>query len=245
MNPVDMKVELIAHTPNPEEVVATSAKLCYSPVGVGEIMKDLTVDEREKFVSKLQDIGHASPFEHTLFTFGIEGVSRVFTHQFVRHRIASYSQQSQRYVYDKDFEFIVPKRVYEADKKAPEVNILDDYKESCEESYKAYIDLANKLMEIGYDEKKSIESARYLLPNSSETKIVASFNARSLFNFFNERTCRRAQREIRDVADEMLRLVREVAPNIFKYVGADCISKGKCEEGYMSCGNPREDLIVV
>ena len=103
-----LKVKIIAHTPEPDKVVAQAGKLCYSAVGVDEIAQKLTEEEIARYVNMLANIGHESPLEHVSFTFAIEGISRACTHQIVRHRIASYSQQSQRYVKLEQFEYIIP-----------------------------------------------------------------------------------------------------------------------------------------
>ena len=161
------------------EVVARAAKLCYSSSDIEGILDNMTVEKRKSFVNKLEKIGHFSPFEHITFNFGIEGVSRVLTHQLVRHRIASYSQKSMRYVREKDdLDFIIPKKVKE-DKK-----VRDKFVKHMDRSFNLYNEITENLMDNGYDEKESIEEARYVLPVSYETKIMASFNARSLFNFF-------------------------------------------------------------
>jgi len=262
-----MKVELLAYTPNAERVIASSAKLCYSKVGVEELMKKQTDENVETFLNHLMSIGHESPIEHVSFTFAIEGVSRVLTHQLVRHRLASYSQQSQRYVKLNQFEYIVPEAI-ENNENAKKI-----YKEAMElsqeaydtlvtilshEMYKDYFknndilikhvssythkNLANILYhydkkEYSKIEKKAIENARYVFPNACETKIVVTMNARTLMNFFSHRCCNRAQDEIRALANEMLEKVKEVAPTLFKYAGAPCV-KGNCPEGNMSCGRP-------
>ena len=241
-----MKVKIIAHTPNPEEVIAQAAKLCYSPVGVDEIMEKLTPEKVEKFISHLADIGHESPFEHVTFTFAIEGISRCCTHQQVRHRIASYSQQAQRYVKLEQFEYIIPPEI----EKIPEAKKI--FIETMERDQKAYDELVKLLMKekIPRDdmlskqqynaiEKQAIEDARYVFPNACETKIVVTMNVRSLLHFFNVRCCNRAQWEIRQMADEMLKECRKVAPKLFKNAGPDC-TFGKCGEGNMSCGKPRK-----
>ena len=241
-----MKVEIIAHTPNPEEVIAQAAKLCYSKVGVDQIMEKLTPEKIEEFVNHLADIGHESPFEHASFTFAIEGISRVTTHQLVRHRLASYSQQSQRYVKLEQFEYIIPPEI----EKIPEAKAL--FLETMEKDQKAYDELVKLLMKekIPRDamlskqqynaiEKQAIEDARYVFPNACETKIVVTMNVRSLLHFFNVRCCNRAQWEIRQMADEMLKACKEVAPILFKNAGPDCVN-GKCGEGNMSCGRPRK-----
>lgn len=244
-----MKVTLVQHTPEPEKVVAAAAKLCYSAVGVDDIMEDLTEEKVEKFVDMLMGLGHESPIEHVVFTFAVEGVSRVLTHQLVRHRIASYSQQSQRYVKLEQFDYVIPPSI----ETVPEAK--EKFIEAMEADQKLYCELVeilqkkhfHRLLEEGKDEKQArkmaektaIEDARYVFPNACETKIVLTMNARSLMNFFHHRCCERAQWEIRALATEMLRLVRGVAPNLFRYAGPSCM-KGPCPEGAMSCGKLAE-----
>jgi len=224
-----MKVKLLRYTPEGERLISSAAKLCYSPVGVEEIEEDLTEEKVEKFLSRLVSMGHESPIEHISFTFAAEGVSRSLTHQLVRHRLASYSQQSQRYVREDQFDYIIPKEIEELDE-AREI-----YIEKMKKDQETYDKLVQLLMENGRDEKQAIEDARYVLPNGAETKIVLTMNARSLLHFFRLRTCERAQREIRDLAIEMLRQVKEVYPIIFKNAGPSCIG-GPCPEGKMTCG---------
>ena len=240
-----MKVKLIAHTPEPEKVISMAAKLCYSQVGVEEIEKNLTEENIEKFLNMLINIGHESPLEHVSFTFAVEGISRACSHQIVRHRIASFSQQSQRYVKLDQFEYIIP----------PEINEIEEAKEvfidamnKDQEAYDKLVDILfekhyNKLIKSGKNEKeakrqaekKAIEDARYVFPNACETKMVFTMNTRSLFNFFDHRCCERAQWEIRELATEMLRQVKVVAPILFKNSGPNCV-KGACPEGKMTCG---------
>jgi len=236
-----LKVKLIEHTPNPERVIASAAKLCYSAVGVDEILENLEGGATEKFLDMLMSYGHESPIEHVSFTFAAEGVSRSLTHQLVRHRIASYSQQSQRYVKLEQFEYVIPPEI-ENDEKAKEIFI-----KAMEQSQDAYNELVNilksKYISQGLNapnaEKKAIEDARYVFPNACETKIILTMNARSLMNFFKHRCCNRAQWEISQMADEMLRQVKEVAPVLFKYSGPGCL-KGGCPEGKMTCGKINE-----
>jgi thymidylate synthase (FAD) len=240
-----MKVKLIAHTPEPEKVIAASAKLCYSPVGIETLYENLDDESSGVFLDKLMEYGHFSPLEHISFTFAIEGVSRVLTHQLVRHRIASYSQQSQRYVKLEAFEYIIPPAIGSN----PEVREL--FEQAMADDQKVYDTIADKLeedyylkyIEKGYSEKKArsqaekaaVEDARFVFPNACETKIVVSMNARSLINFFNHRCCNRAQWEIRELATEMLRIVKQVAPNVFGSAGPKCLV-GPCPEGKMTCG---------
>ncbi len=236
-----LKVLLVEYTPNPELLIAKAAKLCYSAVGVEEMNEKMDKEKTDKFVGMLMSYGHESPVEHASFTFAIEGVSRSLTHQLVRHRIASYSQQSQRYVKMEQFEYIVPPEI-EKDKEARAVFI-----NSMEQSQKAYNELSEilkkKYVESGMQnnaaEKKAIEDARYVFPNACETKIIVTMNVRSLLNFFRHRCCNRAQWEIRGLAYQMLKQVKDVCPSIFKYAGPSCITGG-CPEGKMTCGMAQE-----
>lgn len=241
-----MKVELLEFTPNPEKTVATAARLCYSPSSIEETQENLTPEKICSFVKMLASMGHESPLEHISFTFGIEGVSRSLLAQITRHRIASYSVQSQRYVNLSNFEYVIPPEIA----KIPEAkeNFVDimNYIES------QYENLTNILKKKHMENQKSItpeiekscektaiEDARYILPNACTTKIICTFNARSLLNFFNHRCCNRAQWEIRNLALEMLKLVKKEAPNIFCKAGPSCVS-GTCPEGRMSCKKSNE-----
>ncbi|ABR50570.1 thymidylate synthase, flavin-dependent [Alkaliphilus metalliredigens QYMF] len=246
----NLKVELIGHTPEPEKLTASAAKLCYSNSDIQSLRSNLQEDKVKGFIDMLAGLGHESPFEHISFTFGIEGVSRSLTHQLVRHRIgSSYSQKSQRYVKEGSFEYVIPPEV-ESDPRAVVLFI-----KTMEEIQGAYDRLAELLFQKHYQgfvdggqspgqaksmaEKKAIEDARFVLPNACETKIVVTMNARALFNFFHHRCCNRAQWEIKELAIEMLRLLKDVAPTVFKYCGPGCIH-GKCPEGSMSCGKMKE-----
>ena len=244
-----MKVQLIAHTPEPEKVVAAAAKLCYSSSPATEIMDNLTDEKIEKFLDMLAGLGHDSPTEHVTFTFAIEGVSRSLLAQITRHRIASYSVKSQRYVAESMFEYILPPEI-EAIPEAKDIFIKSMERDM--EDYNRLTDILtqkhyNDMLAQGMEEKaaktaskkKAIEDARFVLPNACETKMVVTMNVRSLKNFFNHRCCERAQWEIRVLADEMLKLVKAVAPNLFKKAGPPCVA-GSCPEGKMSCGKAKE-----
>ena len=217
-----IKVKLLEHTPHPERVVAMAARLCYSAAGAEELAEKMTDEQVEKLVDKIIQMGHASTMEHVSFTFGIEGVSRVLTHQLVRHRLASYSQQSQRHVAEHDFEYILPPSIAER----PEAS--ERFKALMENIQQAY----NDLVEAGVPKA----DARYVLANATETKIVVTMNARSLMHFFNLRCCNRAQWEIRELAYKMLAEAKAVAPLLFKNAGASCVATGHCPEGAMTCG---------
>ncbi len=220
-----MKVELITYTPDPEAAVAAAARICYSDRGALDLKQDLSREEVGSLIKKLISMGHLSPVEHASFTFAIEGVSRSLSHQLVRHRIASYSQKSQRYVNETNFSYITPPSIA-ADANAVAVfnRVMDDLQE-------AY----GKLAEI-----VPREDARYLLPNAVETKLVCTMNARSLYNFFRMRCCHRAQWEIRELASRMRELVRQVAPTLFALAGPSCEIEGICWEGEASCGRAPE-----
>lgn len=240
-----LKVQLLRYTPEAEKLVASAAKLCYSPVGIDKIEEHLDKKKVNNFLNMLIDLGHESPIEHVTFTFGVEGVSRVLTHQLVRHRIASYSQQSQRYVKLEQFDYCIPPAI-EGNHSARELFI-----KAMEEDQRHYNEITDillkeyfeKLSKDGYNEKearviaekKAIEDARYVFPNACETKIVFTMNTRSLFNFFRLRCCNRAQWEIRELATEMLRQVKGVYPTLFKNAGPSCLT-GSCPEGKMTCG---------
>ncbi|KNF07999.1 thymidylate synthase ThyX [Gottschalkia purinilytica] len=245
-----LKVNLLRYTEDGEKLIASSAKLCYSAVGVDKIEEKLDDEKVESFIKMLMSVGHQSPIEHISFTFAIEGISRTLTHQLVRHRIgSSYSQQSQRYVKLDQFEYIIPPSI-ENVKEAKELFI-----KAMEEDQKYYDKISDilfkkhyeRLINQGYKEEKarkeaekmSIEDARYIFPNACETKIIVTMNARALFNFFEHRCCERAQWEIRSLATEMLRQVRHVAPTLFQYAGPPCV-QGPCTEGKMTCGKIKE-----
>ncbi len=243
-----MRVTLITHTPDPEKLVAASAKLCYTKSEVETLMNGLTEQKIDAFLKRLADMGHESPLEHVTFTFALEGVSRSLLAQLTRHRIASYSVQSQRYVDMQGAEFIVPPSV----KAHPEVetiynNIIGFLRQQHSMLYRVLKYTAKTdLIAKGWTsekaekaaEKIALEDSRYVLPNACSTQLIVTMNVRSLHNFFRLRCCNRAQWEIRAVADEMLKQCKQVAPRLFANAGAPCVA-GPCPEGPMSCGSPR------
>lgn len=243
------KVLLLTHTENPEKLVAAAAKLCYSPSSADKLMEGLDEERTRSFVEMLSEIGHESPIEHCSFTFSIAGVSRSFLAQMTRHRMASYSVQSQRYVEETSFDYVTPPEIA-AEPEA--LALFEQAMESAAASYKAITDLLRAkhrgaLEAQGVPEKEAgrkaskmaIEDARFVLPNAADTNMVVTMNARSLLNFFTHRCCNRAQWEIHAVADEMLRLVRGVAPTLFGKAGPPCL-RGGCPEGKMACGKINE-----
>jgi len=221
------KATLLAYTPEPDRVVATAARLCYSQQRPEKIWADFTVEEQKKFLQKILENGHYSPLEHATFTFSIQGVSRTLSHQLVRHRIASYSQRSQRYVEENTFKPVLP----------PSIDQTPQAREAFSQVIKAIREGYNELVEMGI----SKEDARYLLPNACETQLIMSMNTRSLLNFLELRCCRRAQWEIRDLAWRIRAQVKEVAPLLFSISGPSCLAKGYCREGNLSCGEPYQE----
>ena len=244
-----MQVKLLAYTPEPEKTVACAAKLCYAAADIDTVYEGLTEEKTASFLEMLQSIGHESPIEHASFTFGIEGVSRSLLAQITRHRIASFSVQSQRYVREDGFEFVLP----------PEIAGIPEAKEeflrAMEEDAQHYQQLTELLKERHKQEllaagetekaasrkaeKQAIEDARFVLPNACATKMICTMNARSLLNFFSHRCCNRAQWEIRELATQMLKEVRQAAPHLFGQAGPPCL-RGNCPEGKMSCGKMAE-----
>ncbi len=221
-----LKVRLLKFTPEPEKTISLAARLCYSPTDIEGLEELVESGAYQKLLRKILKLGHLSVLEHASFTFGIEGISRATTHQLVRHRLASYSQQSQRYVSFKDhIEFILP----------PSIGSSPEHKKRFVEAIEDIFELYKELIDDGIPK----EDARYILPNATETKIIVTMNARELLHFFSLRGCERAQWEIRAMAKRMLSLVKKVAPLIFEKAGPGCV-RGKCPEGEMTCGRPEE-----
>lgn len=223
-----LKVKLLAHTPDADKLVAAAAKLCYAKSDIDTLLDNLTAEKVEEFIERLAELGHESPIEHASYTFAVEGVSRALLAQLTRHRLASYSVQSQRYVDKDDFDYVIPPSIAANSETA-------EMFEKCMamlDTYYAYFTAAGI----------PNEDARFVLPNACDTRIIFTMNARSLHNFFRLRCCNRAQWEIRAMADEMLRLCREVSPALFRHAGPSCAVSGVCSEGSMCCGEPREEL---
>jgi thymidylate synthase (FAD) len=221
-----MDVRLLSHTPDPERAIAAAARLCYAPVGAAELLQTMSDEAVRKVLKTIITSGHTSALEHASYSFAIDGVSRALTHQLVRHRLASYNQQSQRYVsYTDEPAFIVPPEV------AADPVASAAFLDSCAASFIAY----RSLLDSGVP----AEDARYLLPNAMETKIVVTMNIRELLHFFELRCCKRAQWEIRELALSMLQLAEPTAPYIFMDAGASC-RRGPCREHKMTCGEPYE-----
>jgi len=220
-----LNVTLLNFTPEPEKTVTLAARLCYSGDSIPELEEKVRSLSKEKFLGKILKMGHLSVLEHVSFTFGAEGISRATSHQLVRHRLASYSQQSQRYVTNKRPEFVTPATISADPEKKKR------FEAAVRRLYKLYGELV--------DGGVPAEDARFLLPNAATTKIIITMNARELLHFYRLRCCERAQWEIRDMATRMLALAKREAPFIFKNSGPACVS-GACSEGEMTCGRPKE-----
>ncbi|MFZ5942509.1 MAG: FAD-dependent thymidylate synthase [Bacillota bacterium] len=237
MGRVSLRVELLRFTPDPEEIIAMGAKLCYTASGLLELKEGIEEQDQGPFIDKLLDMEHLSPIEHASFTFGVEGVSRSLLAQITRHRIASFSVKSQRYVSEQQkaseeiFNYIIPPKIAELGDEA--VQEFESQMKTIQSWYDQW------LVKLGNQGEKSNEDARFILPNGAETKMIVTMNARQLLHFFNLRCCNRAQWEIRALAIETLKKCKEVAPNIFRNAGPGCIS-GPCPEGKFTCGQAKE-----
>lgn len=213
---------MLNYTPEPEKTVAAAARLCYSPLTGKELLENFDTHQIQGFIERLSDQGHYSPFEHASFTFAIDGVSRALSHQLVRHRIASFSQKSQRYVEEDNFAYVTPSSIANNPKQK---KVFDQLMKEILKQYSAFL-----------CEGIAMEDARYILPNAMLTNLVMTMNARSLLNFFRLRCCKRAQEEIRQLAYLMLAEVKKIAPALFAKAGPSCIVEGICYEGKMYCG---------
>jgi thymidylate synthase (FAD) len=232
MPEVNLNVKLISYTPTPEKLTAMAAKLCYSPSSIDDIDSGLTDEKASAFIEKIVDIGHLSTIEHASFSFGIEGVSRTLLAQITRHRLASFSVQSQRYVsYSDGFSYIVPPSIRAL---GPDATARFEDQMATMQSW--YDEWRTALGEKG---EKSNQDARFVLPGACETKMILTMNARELQHFFSLRCCNRAQWEIRKLAWRMFALVSDVAPGLFQTAGPSCI-RGKCSEGSKTCGSAKE-----
>lgn len=256
-----MNLKLIAHTENPEKVIALAGKLCYSEATIEELEEGLTQEVIEKFVNKIFDLNHQSVLEHVSFTFAVEGISRISEQQLTRHRMASYSIKSGRYTNNSNAKFHKSNDIIDDEYIS---GIFDEASDKCLEVYnliaeeliynycKEYLednkiehDYNQTMKEFFYNNgfkkeynsftKKAYENARMILPNSLETKIIFTMNLRSLVNFFEHRCCQRAQEEIRELAFQMLSMLQKEFPLLFKRLGAPCKTLGYCPEGNMQC----------
>ena len=232
MAKAELKVMLLRYTPDPDEVVALGARLCYAQADLDTLRDRVETHDQQKYIAGVMERGHLSVTEHATFTFAVEGVSRALLAQLTRHRIASFSVQSQRYVSMADgFDFVVP----------PSISALGEEEEAefirqMDTMHKWYCQWQDKL---GGAKEKSNEDARFVLPNAAATRLLVTMNARELMHFFELRCCNRAQWEIREMAWRMLAECRKAAPALFANAGPACL-RGACPEGKASCGKARE-----
>lgn len=217
-----MKVNLVSFTPEPERLVAATARLCYADAPSEDLLASMTAEQIQALLGRLIQQGHLSPFEHASFSFAVSGVSRALTHELVRHRIASYTQRSQRWLNETGFAYVTPPRI---SANAEAERIFTEAMAALRRDYA-------RLLALGIPR----EDARFVLPNACTSQIMVTMNARSLRNFFSLRCCTRAQWEIRRLANEMLSLVRQVAPGLFLKAGPPCETDGICREGKLGCG---------
>jgi thymidylate synthase (FAD) len=238
--PADLRVTLLQYTPSPERAVASAGRLCYAPVSAAELKAEMPEDDIRRLLRGLVRSGHLSALEHATFTFAVDGISRACSHQLVRHRLASYSQQSQRYVrFSDDGQFVIPPHIMESPAAR---EVFYDAMSHARDCYDKLVELG---MAEGREKESVLEDARFVLPNAAETKIVVTMNARELRHFFSLRCCRRAQWEINRLAWVMRYLAMSVAPVLFEGTGPGCMTGG-CPEGKMTCGNPcSEDEIAL
>ena len=215
-----MKVKLLRYTADAELLCGTAALTSTKSGSPSEVFEKMNLEKSKRIIKRVTGYGHVSVIEHASFTFSIEGVSRAMTHQLVRHRIASYTQQSQRYVaYDTLEKYVTP----------PSIADNTEAKKTFDETLAKISETYQKLLNLGIPK----EDARFILPNAAKTNIIVTMNARELRHFFNLRCCARAQWEIRQVATEMLRQVKKVAPILFENAGPSCVKLGFCPEGKM------------
>ncbi len=231
MAKVNMDVRLLEVSQNAIALIYASCRQCYSDKFAADIFSDSKIDvkQQEEFVKKVVSSGHLSPLEHVKFSFAIQGVSRALSHQLVRHRLASYSQQSQRYVKEKDFDYIIPPSV--------ECNSVarNEFEKLMSTIQKSYTQLLSLLGEDNLSQEAANQDARFALPQAAETKIVVTMNCRELLHFFQHRCCERAQWEIRQLAQKLLAICRKELPAVFALAGAKCEGLGYCPEGEKFC----------
>lgn len=235
MAAVTVKVQLLEMSENAVALIYAACRQCYSEKFAGDIFADTAADEakKEAFVKKIVASGHESPLEHVKFTFAVEGVSRALTHQLVRHRLASYSQQSQRYVSESDFDYIIPPSI------ARDPDAAAEFSKTMSDIQERYTRLRELLARGNLSGESANQDARFVLPQAAETKIVVTMNCRELLHFFKHRCCTRAQWEIRALANAMLAICRKKLPVVFAAAGAKCEDLGYCPEGEKFCCGKR------
>jgi thymidylate synthase (FAD) len=228
---VELRVKLLETSEHALSLIYVAYRQCYASRWAGDMWEeDGSEEHKAAFIRKMMPSGHDSPLEHVKFTFAIEGVSRALTHQLVRYRMASYSQQSQRYVDMKEFGYILPPSI------AGDETLRTEFVRCMDEIQRSYQELLARFNEKGVVGERAHEDARFVLPQAAETKIVVTMNCRELLHFFAQRCCQRAQWEIRALANAMLEICREKLPPVFENGGARCERLGYCPEGKFNCG---------
>ncbi|OGP55911.1 MAG: FAD-dependent thymidylate synthase [Deltaproteobacteria bacterium RBG_13_52_11] len=240
MPPVGLQVKLLEMSERPLSLLYVAYRQCYSPRWAGDMWEeDAGEGRKDAFLREMMRSGHDSPLEHVKFTFAIAGVSRALTHQLVRYRVASYSQQSQRYVDMRHFGYVIPPSI------AGDETLRAEFERCMAEIQQSYQDLLARFGEKGIVGERAHEDARFVLPQAAETKIVVTMNCRELLHFFSQRCCQRAQWEIRALANRMLELCQEKLPPVFENGGARCERLGYCPEGKFSCGRfPLKEEVI-
>ncbi len=243
MPEVQLNVRLLEMTQDAIALIYAACRQCYSPKFAGALFdeKDQNAAKQTEFIKKVVASGHESPLEHVKFTFAIEGVSRALTHQLVRHRVASYSQQSQRYVKETNFDYIVPPSI------AEDKELGEEFAKIMALIQSSYNKLLDRFKDKGRVGERANQDVRFVLPQAAETKIVVTMNCRELIHFFHQRCCARAQWEIKRLADRMLEICRQKLPEVFAEVAAKCDAYGYCPEGEgFSCGRyPLKEKVLA
>ena len=234
MPKVNLNVKLLEVTQDAVNIIYVAYRQCYSSKFAGDLMKvfdgEGLVSQKGAFIAECVMSGHESPLEHVKFTFALEGVSRVLTHQIVRNRIASYSQQSQRYVREDDFDFIIPPLI------AEDGILKKEFLIAMKNAQDSYTALMERFAQLNKKGETANQDARFVLPGAAETKIVVTMNCRELLHFFRVNCCARNQWEMRQVASLFLAFCEGELPSVFLYAGSKCKSLGYCPENKRSCG---------
>ena len=233
MPEANLNVRLLEVTQHAIALIYAACRQCYSPKFSAEFFdeKDSNAVKQAAFIKKVVASGHESPLEHVKFTFAVEGVSRALTHQLVRHRLASYAQQSQRYVKETNFDYIVPPSI------AEDEDLREEFIRTMDLIQSSYNKLLEKFRDKGQVGERANQDVRFVLPQAAETKIVVTMNCRELIHFFHQRCCARAQWEIKRLADAMLKICQKELPEVFSETSAKCEALGYCPEGEdFTCG---------
>lgn len=215
-----MDVRLITWTPSPELLAAAAARLCYQDVSAVDLLKNFSPEEVDHLLDVILSSGHLSVVEHISFTFAIDGVSRVLTHQLVRHRVGvAFSQQSQRYATVREAECVVPHSIRADDELAVKVNV----------AMQAAMELYKRLLDAGVPN----EDARYVLPQAIATRLVMTANLHALIQMYRLDACLRSQWEMRRLINALKREIRHISPRLARELKIKCFAQGYCDEARM------------